>query len=50
LLTVEHYNKQGQDAYFKPDGDKFLVYRKSDNKTLKSVNYSEASLANILAA
>jgi len=30
------------------DKDKWLVYRRSDNKTIKSVNYSPASIASII--
>jgi predicted HAD superfamily Cof-like phosphohydrolase len=47
IETVEHYADNGKDtceAYYKEIDGLFLVYRKSDNKTLKSVNYSKASL------
>ncbi|RLD25256.1 MAG: hypothetical protein DRI71_00025 [Bacteroidetes bacterium] len=47
--TVAHYAKQGTEAYIKASGDEYLVYRKSDNKTLKSVNYSPADLKRILS-
>jgi predicted HAD superfamily Cof-like phosphohydrolase len=47
--TVEHYKKKdGTDCYFKKEGDKWLIYRKSDNKTIKSINYSPASLEKIV--
>lgn len=47
--TVQHYkDKDGTEAYFKEENGKFLVYRKKDNKTLKSVNYSPANLREIL--
>jgi predicted HAD superfamily Cof-like phosphohydrolase len=36
------------DCYFKKSDGSFLVYRTSDNKTLKSVNYSSADLKSIL--
>ena len=42
--TIAHYAEKGADSYFKEVDGKFLVYRKSDNKTLKSVNYSPANL------
>lgn len=47
--TVEHYrNKDGTECYYRREGDKWLVYRKSDNKTIKSVGYSPADLRRIL--
>jgi len=46
--TVAYYAKQGIDAYFATSDGKFLIYRKSDNKTLKSINYSPADLNKIL--
>lgn len=47
--TVEHYRqKDGTECYFRHEGDKWLVYRKSDNKTIKSIGYSPADLAAIL--
>ena len=50
--TREHYRqKDGTEVEHiaKPDGT-YAVYRKSDNKTLKSVGYSKADLAPIVAA
>ncbi len=47
--TVEHYRrKDGTECYYQQAGDKWLVYRKSDNKTIKSINYSPADLRSIL--
>jgi predicted HAD superfamily Cof-like phosphohydrolase len=46
--TIEHYKAKGSDCYYQQDGDKYLVYRTSDNKTLKSVAYSPADLAGIV--
>ena len=47
--TVKHYlNKDGTECYYKQEDDKWLVYRKSDNKTIKSVGYSPANLERIL--
>jgi predicted HAD superfamily Cof-like phosphohydrolase len=49
--TVEHYlQKDGTECYYKEAEGKWLVYRKSDNKTIKSVNYSPADLHKILSA
>lgn len=47
--TVEFYlAKDGTEAAYHEDNGKWLVYRKSDHKTLKSVNYSPADLESIL--
>ncbi|MCW5912957.1 MAG: nucleoside triphosphate pyrophosphohydrolase family protein [Cyclobacteriaceae bacterium] len=47
--TVEHYRaKDGTACYYRQAGDKWLVYRESDNKTIKSVGYSPASLEGIV--
>lgn len=47
--TVEHYKKKdGTECYYKEAEGKWLVYRKSDNKTIKSVNYSPANLEKII--
>lgn len=49
--TVAHYEKKdGTECYYKEEAGKFLIYRKSDNKTLKSINYSPADLEAILRA
>lgn len=48
--TVDHYkSKDGTECYYTRAGDKWLVYRKSDNKTIKSVGYSPADLRQILS-
>ena len=47
--TVDHYrNKDGTECYYLHEGDKWLVYRKSDNKTIKSIKYSPANLEKII--
>ncbi|MBX2966756.1 MAG: nucleoside triphosphate pyrophosphohydrolase family protein [Cyclobacteriaceae bacterium] len=47
--TVQHYlDKDGTECYYTREGDKWLVYRKSDNKTIKSVGYSPADLERAL--
>lgn len=47
--TVEHYRKKdGTECYYRQEGDVWLVYRTSDNKTIKSVGYSPARLEPIL--
>jgi predicted HAD superfamily Cof-like phosphohydrolase len=47
--TVEFYKKKdGTECYYKEEAGKWLVYRKSDNKTIKSINYSPADLQGIL--
>lgn len=48
--TQAHYmQKDGTESYVEESDGHFLVYRKGDNKTLKSVNYSPADLKSILA-
>lgn len=48
--TVQYYKeKDGTECYYRQEGNKWLVYRKSDNKTIKSVNYSPADLEKILS-
>ena len=47
--TMAFYKKEKDiDSYFEKSGNVFLVYRKSDNKTLKSIKYSPADLKSIL--
>ena len=47
--TAAYYkNERDTDAYYEERDGKWLVYRKGDNKTLKSINYSPADLASIL--
>ncbi|MFT5883714.1 MAG: putative HAD superfamily Cof-like phosphohydrolase [Arcticibacterium sp.] len=50
LATMEHYKDKGTESYFKKDDNRYLVFRKGDNKTLKSVNYSPANLKDILGS
>jgi predicted HAD superfamily Cof-like phosphohydrolase len=47
--TVEHYRqKDGTECYYKEASGKWLVYRRADNKTIKSINYSPANLEAII--
>ncbi|UZR94246.1 nucleoside triphosphate pyrophosphohydrolase family protein [Chondrinema litorale] len=47
--TVEYYkNERDTESYYKEIDGLYLVYRKGDDKTLKSVNYSPADLKKIL--
>lgn len=49
--TVLHYKaKDNTECYYLKEGDKWLVYRKSDNKTIKAMGYSPADLTKILKA
>lgn len=41
-------DKDGTECYHKKEGDKWLIYRKADNKTIKSIYYSPADLDSIL--
>ena len=48
--TVTFYKeKDGTECYYKEEAGKWLVYRKADNKTIKSINYSPANLVGILS-
>src|SRR5476651_1732276 len=43
--TIAHYKNNGNtESYYKEIDGLYLVYRKPDDKTLKSVNYSPADL------
>ena len=47
--TVSHYKKhENTECFYENVNGSFLVYRKNDNKTLKSINYSKADLKSIL--
>lgn len=48
--TVLYHTKKGDDGYYEYDADKkaFFVYRNSDKKLLKSINYSPADLKSIV--
>lgn len=48
--TLEYYrNERGTEGYIREIEGVFLVFRQEDHKTLKSINYSPAQLAAILA-
>jgi len=47
--TIEHYkNRDGSECFYEEKDGKFLVYRKDDRKTMKSLNYSPVDLKSIL--
>jgi predicted HAD superfamily Cof-like phosphohydrolase len=47
--TIAHYKqKDNVEAYYKEIDGLYLVYRSSDHKTLKSINYSPANLKGLL--
>lgn len=47
--TVSYYReKRGIDCFYEKTDGHYLVYRKGDRKTLKSINYSPADLKSIL--
>jgi len=49
VATVAYYlAKDGTECYFREEDGRWLVYRKADNKTIKSINYSPADLEKIL--
>lgn len=47
--TVSYYKKKdGTEGYYTEVDGKYLVYRKGDEKVLKSINYSAANLSKII--
>lgn len=47
--SIKHYKEvKGEDCEYRQEGDKFLLFRTSDQKTLKSINYSPADIKSIL--
>ncbi len=49
LQTVAFYkDKDGTECYYREEKGRWLVYRKADNKTIKSVNYSPANLKRVI--
>jgi predicted HAD superfamily Cof-like phosphohydrolase len=48
LATIDFYSGEGQIAHLEKKGDFYIVCRESDNKILKSINYSQARLGEIL--
>jgi predicted HAD superfamily Cof-like phosphohydrolase len=43
--TVKYYSEEkGVDCFYEKEGELFLVFRKEDRKTLKSINYSPADI------
>jgi predicted HAD superfamily Cof-like phosphohydrolase len=49
LSTLSAYKKKdGTEGHYKEINGKFIVYRKDDNKVLKSINYSPADLKKIV--
>ncbi len=47
--TVAFYKANDNiECYYHEEGGKWLVYRKADNKTIKSINYSPADLSGVL--
>ncbi len=49
IKTVQFYlAKDGTECYYKEVEGKWLVYRKNDNKTIKSINYSPADLEKLI--
>jgi len=46
--TVAFYQNRGEDCFYEEADGQYLVFRKADRKTLKSINYSPADLAQIV--
>lgn len=49
ISTIEYFrSEKGEECYYEKADDLYLVYRKADNKTMKSINYSPADLHSII--
>jgi predicted HAD superfamily Cof-like phosphohydrolase len=49
IETILHYKKKdGTESMYKQVGDKWVVYRMSDNKVLKSIHYSPVNLKKMI--
>jgi len=49
MNTIAFYKtNKDTECYYREEGGRWLVYRKSDNKTIKSINYSPANLKQVL--
>lgn len=49
MSTLSHYKKKDKtEGHYKEINGKYIVYRKGDNKVLKSINYSPADLKKIV--
>ena len=47
--TIDYYKKEKNTvSFYEEKNGKYLIYRASDRKTLKSINYSPANLKSIL--
>jgi hypothetical protein len=47
--TVAFYKtNKDTECYYREESGRWLVYRKSDNKTIKSINYSPANLKEVM--
>ena len=42
--TVEERSKEHGECYYRQVGDRYVVYRKSDDKVMKSINYFAPNL------
>jgi predicted HAD superfamily Cof-like phosphohydrolase len=49
IATVAFYKaNKDTECYYREEGGRWLVYRKADNKTIKSINYSPADLKKVM--
>jgi len=48
IETVNEYRENGVETYYQYSEGKYIIYRKEDNKILKSINYSPANIKSIL--
>ena len=49
IATLSHYKKKDKtEGHYKELNGKYILYRKGDNKVLKSINYSPANLKKMI--
>lgn len=46
--TVEKYKAEGVEVYFKEKAKRYIIYRTSDDKVLKGINYSKPNIKGII--
>lgn len=46
--SIEFYDGKGVSCYYEQKGDFYILYRKSDQKIMKSIYYSEVKLKEII--
>ena len=48
IKSVENYKNKDVETYYKKVNDKYVIYRSSDNKVLKNINYKPVKLEDLI--